>query len=285
MNISVRSLLSFVIFFIALNSVYAMNTCSSIFASHLSIPAISKYAEALNILDGKVADKKPDSSVIAAAQRLTEAFGKDYRVLALHPGITSRVDQFIKYTKEQNTILNSMEAFQRFKTHLGDVVLSRALRLTDEEVAHIKTHGLISNAQRNGLSQEEIFNLIATNGVAKLIKKHMHYEGARQSPFSSFTEVEAIAAWVTNIELNSSLNRYIYKVQIPVIDIIYIRASNNKFEEVVVFGNFAPTQILNLQTVKPYNSTYSTADIMEELRGSLWRSSDFLIPKEMWPSN
>lgn len=159
MKASAIILIPMLIFSSASTGVYAFDTCASVMTNSTDSALATKNSEALKILDSVVPSKEPSSETVFAAQRLTEVFGKDFRILALHPGIASRLEAFIKFTQNQKIKLSPQEAFHRFKNHLGNIVLTRALRLTDEEFLNIKSKGLISNAQRSGLSHDEILSL------------------------------------------------------------------------------------------------------------------------------
>lgn len=80
----------------------------------------------------------------------------------------------------------------------------------------------------------------------------------------------------------SSLNRYFFEVKVPVIDIVYLSVSREKFKEVLVFGNFNISQIQNLSSLKPENSTYMSEDIYKENLDN-WGTAGFSLPEEKWP--
>lgn len=207
-----------------------------------------------------------ETAAMTADVAKLKTLGEPYAVLALHPGISSRMAQFLEFARPliargDQTPLTVLRAF---KSHLGNRELIRALVLSRQQFTQIQEDGMQSGAVRN-TSAPIAFQILARSlevGHEAVQASHMSHAGAQVSPYMSLTGVIEIAQWVAKVSDDRTKGRYVFNVVVSELDLIQQSA-----EETLIWAPIAGFQILNRGFVEPEHYNVSMSDVAEAMRG------------------
>ena len=172
-------------------------------------------------------------------QKVEKNLGEKNLVLLGDPGIASRVDDLIKYTKSDQVNINKTSPFnlrKDFAKHLGYSKIYRGMAITDQQAAKIQHQGLLAPGLLDIRKTEEaLFNLLDTNSVRN--KQDSHNSGyyvdqiiARvdygrnnddiYSSCSKYRDVASSIGWYSQKKDKDNVHPYLIEMDIPTISVI-----------------------------------------------------------------
>jgi hypothetical protein len=245
-----------------------MNRSHSIFAAfllfHLGVPyclASRCHPELLKALSKVTSRKFPERAIVLekaargidnwdkfAKNRYGKKRGREVledlrsideklEVLAIDPGIASRTKQlkkFIAGSEKKLLKLDPWELREAFKKHLGNSIVYRGLKLTEEEVEKIEAKGMNSKMIRAGEDDENpITKQSLSSDFSQILKNHMSASSMSEeteSPLLSVTNYPKLAASVAKTHAETKRTKvgiYIFKLKVPKLDLISMGGSKS----------------------------------------------------------
>ncbi|MBI5065025.1 hypothetical protein HZA97_02205 [Candidatus Woesearchaeota archaeon] len=154
---------------------------------------------------------------------LSSCLGDEYIQLVLDPGITSRIEEFVKFASKliKKEKLNPWVLRDIYKNQLGKKMYFRGLAVDDAEKEKILKKGLFCNLIRNGGTVKQGVEMFLSEGINKIILNHSNMTNLEVTPLMSISEDSQLSVHVAKGEANK-INKevYVFGFSIPVIETI-----------------------------------------------------------------
>jgi hypothetical protein len=215
-------------------------TCEQAFASRQVVknisPAVFAYTRTLGSPTVETARTLYGKEGQKFFERLAD-LNPEFKIFIYEPGLIQRLKIFEKFILKKNlSHLSAGEAYKAFSLSLGNRIIYRAMSLTPEQNEHVLAKGILSNFERrrteharNLKLRDYSDNRTLYDNVTLSMQGKMYNRANWASPFMSFTEIPAVGIGVaaTGYKIKSK-NIYLYKVEIPEIEVVRLTKDYNK---------------------------------------------------------